>query len=124
MAGRTFSVTTSRGTFDGRALRAKRWLQERRQCARSARITLFSVAQEPRDGERGEELSLAHGLAADYLELGTPHATAWPIFRSCTGARGCGWDQFQVGLRTGEGEGSSGQSTALTRRSLMAVLLS
>jgi len=55
MAGRTFSVTTSRGTFDGRALRAKRWLQERRQCARSARITIFSVAQEPRDGESGEE---------------------------------------------------------------------
>ena len=41
-----------------------------------------------------------------------------------TGARGCGWDTVSGRIETGEGEGPSGQSTALTRRGLMAVLLS
>lgn len=123
MAGRTFCVTTSRGTFDGRALRAKRWLQERRQCARSARITIFSVAQEPRDGESGEELS-RHMV---WLRITLSQARRMPqrgqSFQS-TGARGCGWDTVSGRIETGEGEGPSGQSTALTRRGLMAVLLS
>lgn len=65
-----------------------------------------------------------HGLVADYLEPGAPDATAWPIFRSRTGARDCGWDTASGRRETGEEEGSSGQSTALTRRGLTVVLLS
>jgi hypothetical protein len=92
MAGRTFSVTTSRGTFDGRALRAKRWLQERRQCARSARITLFSVAQELRDGESGEELS--RHMVWLRITAAAKHAGCHSVANhaTSTGARGCGWD--------------------------------
>ena len=99
-------------------------LQERRQCARSARITIFSVAQEPRDGESGEELSrhmvwLRITAAARHAGC---HSVA-NLSRAQEQGAAAGI-RFQVGLRTGEGEGSSGQSTALTRRGLMAVLLS
>lgn len=44
-------MTMSRGASAGRALRARRWPQESRQCARSSRVSIFSVAQRSRGGE-------------------------------------------------------------------------
>src|SRR5258708_32736844 len=42
-AGRPWSVTESLGASEGRALRARRCSQGRRQCARSARVKTLSV---------------------------------------------------------------------------------
>jgi hypothetical protein len=117
MAGRTFCVMTSRGTFDGRTLRAKRWLQERRQCARSARITIFSVAQEPRNGESGEELSRHMVWLRITLPPGTPDATAWPITPRAQEQGAAAGIRFQGGLK----QGKERDQAARAPRSLVAV---
>jgi len=67
----------SRDASAGRALRAKRWSQESRQCARSARVQTFSVGACARGGESGAELWRLDSLAANhYAEAVASHARA------------------------------------------------
>src|SRR5260370_24087100 len=49
-AGRPWSVTESLGASEGRALRARRCSQERRQCARCARLKTSSAVGVTGDG--------------------------------------------------------------------------
>ena len=79
MAGSPWSVTTSRGAFDRRALRAKRCSQERRQCARSALVNTFSRLRKGFGWRELKGVFQAEGLATDHFEPGSPDATAWPV---------------------------------------------
>jgi hypothetical protein len=104
-------------------LRAKRSAQERRQCARSARVKIFSVAQGPCDGERGEELSrqtvwlrITLSQVRRILQRGQS--------RHSTRAEDSGAEAVSGGGKESEGEVESGQSTALTRRGLSVLPLS
>jgi hypothetical protein len=123
VVGRPWSVTISLGAVEGRALRARRSSQDRRQCARLARVKIGSVG-----GISGD--------SAKVFSLVKPTVSLRSSLSHCrrmrqrgqsfhmTGARGSGWDVSEgIGEEAERGE-SSGHNTALTRRGLIVVLLS
>jgi len=116
-------VTISRGASNGRALRASRCSQESRQCARSARVKLFSVGAFAGDGESGVELS---------RQIVWPRTTLIQVrrmlqrgqSRQSTGAEARGVLAISEGGEESERGALSGHTTALTRRGFSVVLLS
>jgi len=103
-------------------LRAKRWSQESRQWARSARVNLFSVDSVVRNGENGE------GLSTEMVWLRTTLSQVRRMLhrgqsRQSTGARGSGGPSEHMEEQVGSEE-SIGHNTALTRRGFSVVLLS
>ena len=121
VAGNPGSVTVRRGASAGRALRAKRCAQERRQCARSARVNVFSAGAS--DDEHGEELS----RQVVWLRIPLSQVRQMPQrgqSRQRTGAEANGALAVSGGGDESEREAPSGNSTALTRRGLNVVLLS
>ena len=116
-------MTISRGASAGRTLRAKRVSQERRQCARSARVNIFSAGAFASDGESEEELS----RRMVWLRTTLSQVRRMPQrgqSRQSTGAEGGRAGVGAGGGEEAEREEESGQSTALTRRGLSVVLLS
>jgi hypothetical protein len=123
VAGRPWSVTISLGASDGRALCARRCSQDRRQCARLARVKICSVGGGSGDST---EVSPLVKLTVS-LRTTLSHARRMPqrgqSFHS-TGARGNG---TSPSVCVGGGAKYSediGQNTALTRRGLIVTLLS
>jgi len=57
VVGRPCSVTTSLGASEGRALRANRSCQERRQCLSFARVKVDEISTGAGEGSAGMELS-------------------------------------------------------------------
>jgi hypothetical protein len=123
VAGRPCSVIVRGRALNGRALRANRCSQERRQCARCARVRISWVAGMTGDGE-GRALLVKPTVS---LRSSLSHARRMrqrgQSFHT-TGARGSGWDVSEGVGEEAEREEASGHNTALTRRGLIVVLLS
>ena len=123
VAGRPWSVTTSLGASEGRALCVSRSSQERRQCARWARVKMSEVWEVTSGGVREGELS------RQTVSLRTTFSQTRQIRQRgqsfhTTGARGSGTCASSPGGEEAEGAASSGHNTALTRRGLIVALLS
>ena len=123
VVGRPWSVTISGGASDGRALRARRWSHERRQCARCARVKTSSGVV-----GTGECLGVAELCKQTVsLRITFNHARRMrqrgQSFHN-TGARGSGGGAFSRGGETSESAEESGHNTALTRRGLILEWLS
>ena len=121
MAGRPWSVRESLGASDERALRAIRCSQERRQCARQARVKTFSGGVVTDEGR----VELSRHTVSRRTTLSHPRRMQQrgQSFQS-TGARGSGAGASgHVGEEAG-GETESGHNTALTRRGLQLSGLS
>lgn len=95
VAGRPWSVTISLGASEGRAFRARRSSQERRQCARLARVKICDVCGGSGESTKVSPLvkptvslrsSLSHSLRM--RQRGQSFHTI--------GARGSGWDASEV----------------------------
>jgi len=123
VAGRPWRVTISGGASEERALRTPRCSQERRQCARCARVKALSTVEVIGAG------AVVVPLVKQTVSLRTTlsHARRMPqrgqSFHS-TGARGSG---AGASVRVGGGaecSEESGQNTALTRRGLIVALFS
>ena len=113
-------MTTSLEALDGRALRANRSSQDRRQCAHFARVKGGEICIRA-GGEQGEmELSTWTVWLRTTLSQARRMLQRGQSFHN-TGARGGGWDTASDG---GETEREDGQSTALTRRGLRLLALS
>ncbi len=123
VAGRPWSVTISGGASDGRALRASRCSQERRQCARCARVKMFSVGRVTGDGAKVVLLVKPTVSLRTRFRHSRRMRQRGQSFHT-TGASGSGSGvSSRVGEESERGDSSS-QNTALTRRGLIVVLLS
>ncbi len=123
VAGNPWSVTTSLGASDGRAFRANRSSQDRRQCARFALVKVGAICAGA--GEASGEIA----FATRTVWLRTTLSQERRMLQRgqsfhCTGVRGGGWDTASGGGEIEREEGSSGHNTALTRRGFCVVLLS
>jgi hypothetical protein len=116
VAGRPWRVTVKEGASDGRALRARRFSQERRQCARWARVKISPAVEVT--GAGIVVVPLVRQTVSQRMTLS--HARRMPqrgqSFHS-TGARGSGGGASEYVGGEAEGEGSSGHNTALARLS-------
>lgn len=120
LAGRPWSATRRKGASDGRALRASRCSQDRRQCARFARVK--TISEDSAVGEHGGGMELSITSTAS-LRITLSQARRMPQ-RGQSFQRTEARDGTADVLAWAGGEESSGQSTALTRRGLIVVLLS
>ena len=122
VTGRPWSVAESLGASAGRALRAKRCCQERRQCARSARVKTSSVVVVTGDGADmvlKAKTTVSQRMTFNHSRRMRQRGQS----RHRTGATGSGAGA-SVGVGEEEALEESGHNTALTRRGLIVVLLS
>src|SRR5215469_5770190 len=99
------------GAVDGRAFRARRCSQDRRQCARCARVKMASDGEMTDGGMEGAGFSVQHTV---WLRITLSQARRMPQRGQSfqyRGGRGRGWGTASGEGEIGEGEESSGQST-------------
>ena len=120
VAGKPWSVMESLGALEGRALRAKRCFQERRQWARWARVKMSSVGTSECVGVAAFSKSTL-SLRTSFIQARRMRQRGQSFHN--TEARGGEGGTVSRGGETSEEE-ESGHNTALTRRGLIVALLS
>lgn len=123
MAEKPWSVTTSLGAPNERALRAIRSSQDRRQCARFARVKGGESCIEAGEASGARKLSTRTVWLRTTLSQARRMPQRGQSFQR-TGAEEALEALFASGGEASVREALGGHSTALTRRGLCVVLLS